>query len=315
MNGRKRSDRSLAVAPDDAGQALVEFALVLPIILLLLFGMLQFGLVLNARQTVAYAAQAAANGYAQTLRTDLADRDAEASATQLRPALRAPIATIEYLVASEREESICVRAERRRSFGFGRRSRTVCTRYETVKTSYSERPARADAPGRPGEFVIARVTYRYPSPVNAGIGGFRFPSAFPMTAEAAARIEADRPAQQAVAAAPPRCYTVSAIDHIAWRQVFSQEPYRVSVLVDGSPASTVRLVPGTPHTVSLVLRISDLFVRLVVPGSEEQVAVRDTVVIAPTGFSRLFSGGPVYFPGAYGFNYYATVNIQPKATC
>src|SRR5437899_10337903 len=44
----------------DRGQALVEFAIVLPVLLLLLFGLVEFAFVLNATSTVNYASRAAA---------------------------------------------------------------------------------------------------------------------------------------------------------------------------------------------------------------------------------------------------------------
>src|SRR5256885_10823806 len=44
----------------DSGQALIEFAIVLPIFLLLLFGLVEFGFVLNASSTVNYASRVAA---------------------------------------------------------------------------------------------------------------------------------------------------------------------------------------------------------------------------------------------------------------
>src|SRR5256885_13049068 len=44
----------------DSGQALIEFAIVLPVFLLLLFGLVEFGFVLNASSTVNYASRVAA---------------------------------------------------------------------------------------------------------------------------------------------------------------------------------------------------------------------------------------------------------------
>jgi len=134
---------------------MVEFALVLPIILLLLFGMLQLALVLNARQTVAYAAAAAANGYAQTLIRAQGDARAATAGAQLRPA---------FGQAGEVEYRIIRRGA------------------ETAIT--------ADGVGTFGDLVVARVTYRYPSPVRAGLAGFHFPDTLALTAEAVVRIEA-----------------------------------------------------------------------------------------------------------------------------
>ena len=44
----------------ERGQAIIEFALVLPIFLLLLFGLVEFGVLLNAASTVNYVSRAAA---------------------------------------------------------------------------------------------------------------------------------------------------------------------------------------------------------------------------------------------------------------
>lgn len=156
--------------PGESGQALVEFALVLPLILLLLFGMLQFALVLNARQTVASAAQAAANGYAQTRRLAFANAEAARAGAQLRPVLSAA-GTVDYSLISGSGES----------------------------------RIRQDGAGRFGDFVAARVTYRYPSPVRAALGPFRFSETIPLALEAVARIEAPpvvAPSSAATPAAP-----------------------------------------------------------------------------------------------------------------
>ncbi|MDE3102728.1 MAG: pilus assembly protein [Chloroflexota bacterium] len=161
---------------DDAGQAMVEFALVLPVILLLLFGMTQLALVLNARQTVAYAAEAAANGYAQTLVRATADGDAYAAATELRPRLA----------------------------GSGRVSYTLIH-------GATESPITTDGAGVFGDLVAAHVTYDYPSPVRAGLGGFHFPDTVPLTAEAVARIEPTGPSGPSAAPrgpAPPKASAV-----------------------------------------------------------------------------------------------------------
>jgi len=142
-----------AAVADDRGQALVEFAVVLPILLLLIFGMIQLGLVLNARQTVAHAAQVAAAGYAQTLQRTWSAEQARIAAAQLRPGLAWEDVTY------------------------------------TLYSGSSETRITANDVGRPGDFVVARVTYRYPSPVRVGIAGFRFPDAIAITMEGVARIE------------------------------------------------------------------------------------------------------------------------------
>lgn len=149
-------------APDDDGQALVEFALVLPLLLLLIFGMIQFGLVLNTRQSVANAAQAAAATYAQTLQRDRAGAEAIRVAGPLRSGLN--VGDVSY-------------ALHRVTGGAGSAS------------AASDIPISADGVGLPGEFVIATVSYRYPSPIRASLAGFRFPDSYTIAAEGVARIE------------------------------------------------------------------------------------------------------------------------------
>lgn len=153
MRGQlRRARRQPAVAEE--GQALVEFALVLPIMLLLIFGMIQIGLVLHARQTVAYAAQVAAATYAQTLALDRAGAEAVFITAPLRPRL-AP-GDVSYVLHP---------------------------------ASGAESKITSDGIGRVGDFVIARVAYRFPSPVGASFAGFRFPDTITISMDGVARIE------------------------------------------------------------------------------------------------------------------------------
>ncbi len=138
----------------DEGQALVEFALVLPILLLLIFGLIQIGLVLHARQTVAYAAQVAAATYAQTLALGRAGTEAVFITAPLRP----------RLVPGD-------------------------VSYTLHPASGADSPIASDGIGRVGDFVIARVAYRFPSPVRASFGGFRFPDTITISMDGVARIE------------------------------------------------------------------------------------------------------------------------------
>ncbi len=243
---------------DERGQSLVEFALVLPIVLLLLFGILQVALVLDARQTVAYAARVAADTYARTLDPASADAAAAEAGSQLRPQLRPPVASVRYAVTQE-ETQTCVQTQRRRFFGSSR-----CLQYAQMRTT-SDRPATQGAPGKRGDLVVARVTYRYPSPIRAAFGPFRFPAEFAMTEEGVARIEVDTPAARSSAPAsaaplpvptstpvpvatpapiqgpptppstptpPARCYSVSS-------SLLTYLPVQFDVLVDGTVASTI----------------------------------------------------------------------------
>ena len=190
---------------DEQGQALVEFALVLPIILLLLFGMLQFALVLNVRQTVAYAAQAAANGYAQTLEFARGDAEARTAGAQLRPEM----------------------------------SRAGRVSYSLIRAG-NESAIASDGTGAFGDLVVARVAYDFPSPVRAGIGGFRFPDAITLTAEAVARIEKSAPPT------PQGCFSVWILFE-QYTQGLDVSFSDVRIQIDGRGPDTYA-APGTSHT-------------------------------------------------------------------
>ena len=67
---------------DDTGAAAVELALVLPLLLLILFGIVDFGLMLNAQITVTSAAREGARAYVFTDDVDAAEaRVAQATDT------------------------------------------------------------------------------------------------------------------------------------------------------------------------------------------------------------------------------------------
>jgi Flp pilus assembly protein TadG len=74
----------------DAGQALVEFAIILPILLLLLFGILQFGVIFNNYVQVTSAAREGARKAAvsRTLGTAGATSAARTAAKNASPGLR-----------------------------------------------------------------------------------------------------------------------------------------------------------------------------------------------------------------------------------
>ncbi|MFI7600242.1 TadE family protein [Actinoplanes sp. NPDC049681] len=65
--GRGRHTRPAAPAPGDHGAAAVEMALVLPLLLLLLFGIIDFGRALNAQITLTEAAREGARATAMGL--------------------------------------------------------------------------------------------------------------------------------------------------------------------------------------------------------------------------------------------------------
>lgn len=331
---------------DESGQAMVEFALVLPLVLLLLFGLLQFALVFNARQTVAYAADAAARTYAQTLDEQGANADAARAAAALRPGLVAPAASISYSIvdpssAAERavqgaRTDVRERWERRcvsRRFG-------SCRRYAFVQVGTERREIAADL-GKRGEYVVARVTYRYPSPIRAGIGPFRFPAEFPITMEGVARIEADKPGARAAApvASPSptpaptptptpaplaRCYSVSSslTTVYAWLQM--------NVLLDGGSVSTVdsptqltyapvrgsssvvRAIPGTEHQLAVTATLSEVGYGAVLTAAERTMTVvSETVRVTNASLTRKYPK-VTCFPRGFCFTYEIAVSIDPR---
>lgn len=143
---------------DEGGQALVEFGLVLPIFIVLLFGLVQVGMYLNARDAVAHAAQEAANAYAQTLDRGVAASAATSAGTTLRPAID-PADVKLFLVTGTLERSI-----------------------------------ETDCVGAFNDFVAARVAYTYLLPVRIGLGqevGGR--SVLIVSSEGIARIEKNCP--------------------------------------------------------------------------------------------------------------------------
>lgn len=153
----------------DAGQALVEFALVLPVVLLLLLGILQVGLILIARQTVENAARIAADTYARTLSTAEADGEAARAADRLSPRLGPPAAAIAYAL---------------------------------VGGTRADHPASALDPGTRGELIRATIRYEYPIPMG-GLARFGFPTAVALTGEAVSLIDAQTPVATATG-----CYEV-----------------------------------------------------------------------------------------------------------
>lgn len=171
---------------EENAQALVEFALVLPIVLMLLFGMIQVGFVLHARQTVEYAARVAADTYALEHSERAATNEATAAGSTLRPHLRAPNAGVSFTLIGERQENVCTRTAWR--IGLGRR----CVAWGHVLRRHERQTSTADQ-GTPGELVRAVVTYHYPLPIRGPFGPLQFPASVTLTGEAIALIEVPRP--------------------------------------------------------------------------------------------------------------------------
>ncbi len=190
-------------ANDEAGQAVVELALSLPILLLVLLGMAQLGLMLNAKQTLEGIAAQSARAYAIA-------GDSKRALDVLRIAGE-PLekftdrSTASLVVSSQQQRTVVKRIPRtvceRFNFsfrGFHPRCRTV---YQTTtRTMVSEVTSSAisgplatlRAAGGPrtdqrGQWVAVTVTYLFPNPVRPTF--FQLPAAFPLTTRAVARIE------------------------------------------------------------------------------------------------------------------------------
>lgn len=86
--------RSIFLRKNDNGQSLVEFAFVLPILLLLIFGIIQFGAILGARVATTYAANEGVR-MAAVGKSPLEVRNRVADITSLMPFLRVDFDSIE----------------------------------------------------------------------------------------------------------------------------------------------------------------------------------------------------------------------------
>lgn len=154
---------------EEEGQAVVELALVLPLFLLVLLGILQVGFVLNTKQQLADVARVGARTLALTgdaTRTSaavaLAARDLPPARSSGGGAFRAASA---YTITVGSAD--------------GRSSRTL-----------DPSRVRLGDPRR-GEWVTVTVAYPYRNPIQATVGGFRLPAIITLTVSATARMEAD----------------------------------------------------------------------------------------------------------------------------
>jgi len=77
--------RRAATEPRDRGSAAVEFALLLPVLLLLIFGIIDFGRALNAQITLTQAAREGARLAALGYSTSAVTTRAQSAATGLSP--------------------------------------------------------------------------------------------------------------------------------------------------------------------------------------------------------------------------------------
>lgn len=69
--------------PRESGAALVEFAIIAPLLLLLVFGIIEFGRAYNAQNSLTHAAREGAREYAITRDQDAGRATAKAAATSL----------------------------------------------------------------------------------------------------------------------------------------------------------------------------------------------------------------------------------------
>lgn len=273
---------------DEQGQALVEFSLVLPVVLLLLLGILQVGLILNARQTVENAARVAADAYARTLSRAEASSEAVTAAGQLRPRLVAPTATIDYAVIGESRISVCLR-----------RRGLSCIERGTRSVRNERRVSAADR-GAVGELVRATIRYDYPLPVG-GLARFGFPTHVPLTGEAISLIEATAPAPERA-----RCYEV-----VRAVETFGN-PIDVSASANGSPSARIR---GTTDT--------DVFIEIVAsPGQalrqyalDDQTVRRESIRLSDSARTVSSDSSVTWRIGSstVSYRYRATVTLRPAS--
>lgn len=275
---------------DERGQALVEFSLVLPIVLLLLLGILQVGLILNARQTVENAARIAADAYARTLSTAEADSEAVRAADQLRPRLVPPVGTIDYAVIGATRVEVCVR-----------RTWLRCLE-RTTRSVRNERRASAADRGKVGELVRATIRYDYPLPVG-GLARFGFPTRLPLTGEAISLIEATAPAPEP---ARSTCYEV-----VRTFDTFGN-PVDLSATVNGSPAARVRAMPGADVDVEVVASPGQALRQY---GLGAQTVRRDLVRVTESGavFSTDRSVSWTIGSSTVSYRVRPTVTLRPAA--
>ncbi len=279
------------VQRDDGGQAMVEFSLVLPVVLLLLLGILQVAFVLNARQTVENAARVAADAYARTLSTDQADGEAIAAADQLRPRLLPPVATTTYTVIGERRSDVCVRFRGLQCLEPGTRS---------VR---NERGTTAADPGRAGELVRATIHYSYPLPVGGVFARIGFPTTVPLTGEAISLIEARTPAS-AVAG----CYEV-----VRSFETFGS-PIDLSATVNGSRAARIRARSASDQLVEIVASPGQALRQYLVPG--DQTVKRETIRLLGAAQAVSAEGWiswRIYQSSTVWYRYRATVTLRPAS--
>ena len=183
---------------DEGGQAVVELALSLPILLLVLLGMAQLGLMLNTKQRLEGIAAQSARAYAITA-------DAQRALDILRiagePLERFAERSTASLVVSRQEQRTVVEEVpftscTRRFFSsrcttvYRTSMRTIAGETTSLDLSGQLSTLRATAGPRSdqrGHWVAITVTYNFPNPIRPTF--FQLPATFPLTTRAVARIE------------------------------------------------------------------------------------------------------------------------------
>lgn len=163
----------------EGGQAVVEFALVLPLIAIFLLGMAQLGLALNARQQLEGVARQGARTYALT-----GDGLAAAAAVRLAGGQIAQFGARADLVI----QVVSPTKGYRRWVSAGGAVAVLETSVDNAGTALRQWSVAA---ARRGDWVTIRLIYHYPNPVQASVFGFRLPAVIPLSTSASARVEAD----------------------------------------------------------------------------------------------------------------------------
>jgi len=161
----------------ERGQAVVEFALVLPLIAIFLLGMAQLGLALNARQQLEGVARQGARTFALT-----GDTQATAAAVQLAGGQIAQFgARTDFAIQFRSPSGEHVR----------QRSGQIASLATSVGNAVNAVRQWSVATVKRGDWVTITLTYSYPNPVQASVFGFRLPATIPLATSATARVEFD----------------------------------------------------------------------------------------------------------------------------
>jgi Flp pilus assembly protein TadG len=99
--------RLMRLLPRESGAEAVEFALVVPVILLIVFGAIEFGRLYNEQIQLTGAARSAARVMAIDSSTVITDSDLQSWAPALNPQLKSSNLSLTYVNASGASASAC----------------------------------------------------------------------------------------------------------------------------------------------------------------------------------------------------------------